>query len=163
MSFQYFCVASCNSNAIFVWFSLIICVEYKQSSFIYQSLLLPIASPVYIYMLDVSHGILFFFSVSNSLKFKQGPLDISCTAVCLAVQVQKLVITDLSLLKTIQNWCLSLVSLSDGVTDALVIVHSSSTDFTDSLSTNPLLKNVYTFRSFYWPKYSDLEALFSRK
>ena len=29
MSFQYFCVASCNNNAIFVWFSLI-CLEIIQ-------------------------------------------------------------------------------------------------------------------------------------
>ena len=31
---------------------------------------------------------------------------------------------------------------------------SSSSDFTNSLSTKPLLKNVYAFRSLYWPIYS---------
>ena len=31
---------------------------------------------------------------------------------------------------------------------------SSSSDFTNSLSTKPLLKNVHAFRSLYWPIYS---------
>ena len=72
-------------------------------------------------------------------------------ASAVSCKLQKLVITDPSLLKTIHSWCFSMFSVFE-MELQMPYINSSFffyTDFTNSLSTKPLFKNVYAFCSLY--------------